>query len=132
VVRQLHYSLQEAVMKNLMIPVFGLALGCAGLALGQQAASTEGQPLGRGRGGAPHAWNDKNKDGICDVTNQPVGQRQGQNAMGARGRGRGQAGMWGGGRAFAGGMNRGPGRGMGRGMGFWQSQQADPPKATVK
>ena len=29
---------------------------------------------GRGRGGAPFAWNDRNKDGICDLTGRPVGQ----------------------------------------------------------
>ncbi|HNY42796.1 MAG TPA: hypothetical protein PKJ41_20505, partial [Bryobacteraceae bacterium] len=106
-------------MNKVLITVLGLAIGTAGLALGQAAANTEGQPMGRGRGGAPHAWNDKNKDGVCDVTNQPVSQRQGQNAMGARGRGRGQAGMRSRGRGFAGGMSRGFGRGMGRGMGAW-------------
>ena len=32
------------------------------------------QSYGRGRGGAPFAWNDRNGDGICDLTGQPVGQ----------------------------------------------------------
>ena len=39
-----------------------------------QPATTNWQMMGQGRGGAPFAWNDKDKDGICDVTGQPIGQ----------------------------------------------------------
>jgi hypothetical protein len=44
------------------------------------------QQLGRGRGGAPFAWNDQNKDGICDVTGKPVGQGRTVGFGGGRGR----------------------------------------------
>lgn len=36
-----------------------------------------GPPQGRGQGNAPHAYCDKNGDGLCDVTGLPVGQCQG-------------------------------------------------------
>jgi hypothetical protein len=42
------------------------------------------QPQGRGRGGAPYAWCDQNRDGICDRTGKPVGQGRGQMAPGSR------------------------------------------------
>jgi len=62
---------------------FGLAVVLLAAAT---AAAQEAQPpsqpgqnqapqLGRGRGGAPFAWNDQNRDGMCDLTGQPVGQR---------------------------------------------------------
>lgn len=43
----------------------------------QTPAQTQNQnpAMGRGRGGAPFAWNDRNGDGICDLTGQAVGQR---------------------------------------------------------
>jgi hypothetical protein len=45
-------------------------------------------------GPGPHAWGDKNKDGKCDITGQPVGQGRGsgKRAMGQGNgcRGRGQ------------------------------------------
>lgn len=107
-------------MKKFIISVLGLALGTAGFAIGQSAAPGEGTTMGRGKGGAPYAWNDKNKDGICDVTNQPAGRR----AMGMRGKGRGRAGMQGAGRGMAGNMSGGQGRGMGRRMGNWSNQAA--------
>lgn len=50
-----------------------------------QQGQGQTQVMGRGRGGAPLAWNDRNKDGICDVTGQPVGQ--GRAAGFGRGRG---------------------------------------------
>jgi len=105
----------EAVMKKTLMIAFSLALGAAGLAVGQQAVQDGGKLMGRGRGGAPYAWNDKNKDGICDVTGKAVGQRQGRSARLMRGRGR----------AFAGGAGPGFGRGMGRGMGFSVNQQSN-------
>lgn len=76
-----------------------LALGLS--AFGQQAQESPAQ--GRGRGGAPHAWNDKDKDGICDVTGKPVGQGRGQMAGRGRCGGRGQ-----GAAARGRGMGRGP------------------------
>jgi hypothetical protein len=69
-------------MKTLALIVF-LGLAGASLAAGQQQ-------MGRGRGGAPFAWNDKDKDGICDVTGKPVGQ--GRPIGWARGRGPARAG----------------------------------------
>jgi hypothetical protein len=52
-------------------------------------------PAQQGRSGAPYAWNDKDKDGICDITGKPVGQGRGgancprQGMRNGRGRGRG-------------------------------------------
>jgi len=63
---------------------------------------------GRGRGGVPFAWNDLNRDGVCDVTGQPVGQRPLGLRIG-RGRAVGQA-------AGQGSVGFGRGRG-GRGRG---------------
>jgi hypothetical protein len=42
-----------------------------------QAPQTQTQQpvMGRGRGGAPFAWNDQNRDGVCDLTGRAVGQR---------------------------------------------------------
>jgi hypothetical protein len=105
-------------MNKILITVLGLMVGTAGLALSQSPAQATDQSMGRGRGGAPFAWNDKNKDGICDVTNKPIGS----NGIGARGRGRGRAAAWGMGRGFG----RGYGRGMGSGYGVQQQQQPAP------
>jgi hypothetical protein len=78
------------------LSVLAIGIFAAGLAaFGQSSGQATPQAQGRGRGGAPYAWGDKDKDGICDVTGKPVGQGRGQ--MAARGR-------------------RGMGRGMGRGM----------------
>jgi len=74
------------------------ALGIT-LAQNQPAAPSqdkaETQLLGRGRGGDPFAWNDRNKDGICDLTGQPVGQGRpigyGRGRGGARGYARGDS-----------------------------------------
>lgn len=96
-------------MKTLTI-TFVLLLGSGLFLLGQNANPPCGQQMGRGRGGAPFAWNDKNKDGICDITGRSVGQGRGMGAMrGGRGRSA----------AF--------GRGMGRG--FCAQRQAAPPAA---
>lgn len=57
--------------------LFWAALGMFGAALAApaQTAHPDSNPtMGRGRGGAPYAWCDKDKDGICDVTGKPVGQ----------------------------------------------------------
>jgi hypothetical protein len=95
-------------MKTLLVPLLAGVLGVSIAAFGQTADSGSGQAPGRGRGGAPHAWNDKDKDGICDLTGKPVGQ----------GRGAG----------FARGGRRGPcGRGMARGRGFAARQRQNPP-----
>jgi hypothetical protein len=62
-----------------------LAAGLVGL--GQTTDQPQNRTLGRGRGGAPFAWNDKNKDGICDLTGRPVGQGRPAGWVGGRGRG---------------------------------------------
>jgi len=51
-----------------------------------QQGPDQTQQLGRGKGGAPFAWNDQNKDGICDVTGKPVGQGRPIGFGGGRGR----------------------------------------------
>ena len=65
-----------------------------GMVTGQVPGQVTGQvPMlyGRGRGGLPYAWNDRNRDGVCDLTGQPVGQRP--IAFG-RGQGRGGGRRW--------------------------------------
>jgi hypothetical protein len=83
--------------------LFVLATGVlvAGLtAFGQNANQSGPQTQGRGRGGAPYAWGDRNGDGICDFTGNSVGQGRGpMMSPGWRGQ-----------------QGRGVGRGMGRGM----------------
>jgi hypothetical protein len=75
-----------------------------------QAQQGQDQPqlLGRGRGGAPFAWNDRDKDGICDITGQPVGQRpigfgggRGRGWWAATGQGTAQGAVYGRGRGGA-------------------------------
>ena len=93
-------------------------------------------PAQQGRGGPPLAWNDADKDGVCDITGEPVGQTIGRGrmtALGGRG-GQGFGGAWGrgGGRGRgAGAWGRGGGfRAAGRGFGRFQQQntpQAQPP-----
>ncbi len=86
-------------------------------------------PAQQGRGGPPLAWNDKDKDGICDVTGDKVGQNPGQGrrmgpgrgwAASAVGRGRGRGPAW-----AATGRGRGPG---GRGFARMQSNGAANPQ----
>jgi len=67
-----------------------------------QVTGQAGMLYGRGRGGVPYAWNDRNQDGVCDLTGQPVGQRPI---------------AFGGGRGI--GNGRGLGSGRGRGGGRW-------------
>lgn len=69
-----------------------LAAGILLSGLSVLAQSANPAPQGRGRGGAPRAYGDSNRDGICEVTGQPVGQgRRGARAGGRRGaRGCGQ------------------------------------------
>ena len=100
----------------------------------QTAQESQPQVYGRGRGGAPFAWNDRNRDGICDVTGRPVspawpvGLGRGWNAWGDRdgdgicdftgwpvGRGRGAV-AWGG---WGRGRGRGVAGGWGRRGGVW-------------
>lgn len=101
-------------MKMFVIAVSALVFGSMALLMAQNAPPSSNQGMGRGRGGAPYAWNDKNKDGICDLTGAPVGQGRGTGAMRCGRRGRG--------------VNTGWGRGMGRG--YWvQRQQAAPAPA---
>lgn len=99
-------------MKALLVPMFAGLLGISIAGFGQTADSGSAQGVGRGRGGAPYAWNDKDKDGICDLTGKPVGQ-----GRGAR---------------FAKGGRRGPcGRGANRGRGF-AARQHNPPAPQQK
>lgn len=111
-------------MKHLLVLISGFALASSALMMAQTAPPAAGQPMGRGRGGAPMASNDKNKDGVCDRTGRAVGEGQcGDCRRGGRR----------GGRRGAGAMGRGMGRGMGGGMnrGFAPQQQPAPP-ATAK
>lgn len=105
-------------MKNALMVAAALVLGSATFLLAQQSATSQPQVMGRGRGGAPYAWNDKDKDGICDVTGKPVGQgRSAGFGRGCGGRGRGAYAGWG----------RGMGRGYGRGYEMQQQQAAPAP-----
>ncbi|MBE0659395.1 MAG: hypothetical protein IH602_17005 [Bryobacteraceae bacterium] len=97
-------------MKIASMISLGLVLGCGSLLLGQDAQSGAADNRGRGRGGAPFAWNDKDKDGVCDITGQPAGQGRGQGMMRGARRGRGAS--------TAGGF------GAGRGMRFRQQRAA--------
>lgn len=91
-------------MKLTLLSLLAMGVVTVGLTASAQNA---GQPANQvqGSGGTPHAWCDRNGDGICDVTGMPVGQGRGQmmspGASGQQGRG----------------MGRGLGRGMARGMG---------------
>ncbi len=136
----------------LILPV---ALVATAVVFGQAAsqatpqAAGDKQVLGRGRGGAPFAWNDKDKDGICDLTGRPVGQgrpvafgcraRAGGYAWGDRdgdgvcdftgrpvGMGRGR-GAWGRGAGAWGRGWRGWGRGFGPGPATVQTAPQNPP-----
>ena len=100
-------------MKNFLMAASVLILGTAA-AMAQSVPASNGQVMGRGRGGAPYAWNDKNKDGICDLTGKRVGQGR---ALGARGGRR------------AGGAGAGWGRGMGR---CARDQQPQAPPAPTR
>lgn len=104
-------------MKRLWFMSITGLLGTA-LAVFAQAPPAADAPAGRGRGGAPLAWGDKDKDGICDITGRPVGQGRATGAMRA-GRG-GRCGACGRGAAMARGR-------MGAGRQFRQPQPAPPP-----
>ncbi len=87
-------------MKNFLLTATALLFGTAAL-MAQSAPAPNPEVRGRGRGGAPWAWNDKNKDGICDLTGKPVGQgqpgagmRRGGGARAAAGFGRGARCGW--------------------------------------
>lgn len=121
-------------MKKTSIGALVLLAGSAIALTAQNADSSNTQAMGRGRGGAPYAWNDKNKDGICDLTGQAVGQGRGAAMAGQRmGRGRGGApNAWNDkdkdgicditGQPV--GRGRGAGRGFGRGGGGRRQAQA--------
>jgi hypothetical protein len=100
-------------MKAFLITASAVVLGGTALLMAQNTLAPNAQVMGRGRGGAPYAWNDKNKDGLCDLTGAPVGQGRGAGGMRAGRRGRG--------------ANAGWGRGMGRAA--WSQQQAQPQAA---
>jgi len=75
------------MFKTIMAMVVGSLALVPGL-FAQQEAQSQDRLLGRGRGGAPFAWNDKDKNGICDLTGRPIGQ----NRPVGRARGMGAAG----------------------------------------
>jgi hypothetical protein len=91
-------------MKQLF-SVMAAALLMAGLALYAQTGSPNPTP-GQGRGGAPHAYCDKNGDGLCDYTGLPVGQCREGNCPGCDGQ------------CPRDGQGQGQGRGQGRGAGY--------------
>jgi len=64
----------KRILLGIVTPLFALALG----AMAQNAV-----------GPGPHAWGDKDKDGKCDMTGQPVGQGRGKARAGMRQGGRG-------------------------------------------
>jgi hypothetical protein len=73
-------------MKSRFLVVALAGLSLAGGAFAQSSSGGAAPVQGRGRGGAPYAWGDKNKDGICDITGKPVGQgRAGMMAQPGRG-----------------------------------------------
>lgn len=102
-------------MKNSIIISVGILLGSALLVMGQSAPAPTSQNMGRGRGGAPFAWNDRNKDGVCDLTGQAVGAVRSHKAMRGGRRGWGGAAM-----------------GRGFGAGFQGRQQQTPPAPAPK
>lgn len=85
-------------MNKMLLLLSTGALAAGLVALGQTQDQPQNRTLGRGRGGAPFAWNDKNKDGICDLTGRPVGQGRPvgwAGGRGGRGGGRGGPNAWG-------------------------------------
>jgi hypothetical protein len=53
----------------------------------QQDHQMQQQVYSRGRGGIPFAWNDRDKDGTCDVTGRRAGQGRPSGLGAGRGRG---------------------------------------------
>lgn len=104
-------------MKRFLLVVSVLVSSVAAVAAVQNAPATDSRAMRRGSGGTPYAWNDKDKDGKCDLTGAPVGQGRGAGAMRCGRRGRGM-------RAACG---RGMGRGMGRGFAAQQPQSTPAP-----
>lgn len=129
--------------KGQLLAMMTVLAGAAVVSVAQTAAQPDSQVMGRGRGGAPYAWNDKDKDGICDITGQPVGQARGA-VMAGQGMGRGRGGgphAWmdkdndglcdltgqpvGQARGIAAGRQMGRGRGYMRGFAAQQQTQPD-------
>lgn len=111
-------------MKPTLLSLLAIGVAAVGLTAFAQNAN-QPTPQGQGQGGTPHAWCDRNADGICDITGLPVGQGRarmmaaGEGGQQGRGMGRGMGGM---GR----GMGRGMAGGMGRGMNCPYGQNAPP------
>lgn len=97
-------------MKAFLIGASAVVLGGTALLTAQSTSASSNPVMGRGRGGTAYAWNDNNKDGICDLSGAPVGQGRGVGALRSGRRGRG-------------GNAWGPGNGMGRGLRFQQQPQ---------
>jgi hypothetical protein len=70
--------------KVLFVLTGAVAAGLALLAQNSNPPASQGQ----GRSGAPQAWCDKNGDGICDLTGNPVDQGRGQQGVQGQGMGR--------------------------------------------
>jgi len=85
-------------MSKIIVAIVAGGLALAPALVAQQETQPSNETMGRGRGGAPFAWNDKDKDGLCDLTGKAVGQRHGGRAF-ARGKR--------GGRNWGRGMRRG-------------------------
>ncbi len=77
-------------MKSMLLTIATGLLAFAFTASGQNTPAQTAQPQGKARGGAPHAYGDKNKDGMCDVTGKPVGQGRAQTGGRRMGRGQGR------------------------------------------
>lgn len=102
-------------MKNLILIATGVLAGALILSAQQ------------GQGGPPLALNDADKDGVCDITGQPVGQRMGMGRMAAQDRRGGQG--RGGARNQAGTWGRGGHRAAGHGFGRFQQQNTPQPQS---
>jgi hypothetical protein len=83
---------------NRLINLLAVGILSATLALFAQNGTPNPQP-GQGRSGAPHAYCDKDGDGLCDYTGKPVGECResgcpgcnGQCPRGGQGNGQGRA-----------------------------------------
>ena len=101
-------------MNRILLVMTTAALGLAMTVAAQQAAAPAPAPAPAAQT-APHAWGDKDHDGKCDVTGQPVGQgRMAMNAAGRQGMRGGMAMR--GGRGMRGGMAMMGQAGRGNGM----------------
>ncbi len=83
----LHHGCWRQSMKSTLFVLATCTIAVGFTAFGQNTSQPNPQVQGRGRGGAPYAWGDRNGDGMCDFTGMPVGQGRAQ-MMSNGGRGR--------------------------------------------